>query len=1256
MNAIRQSVRPKHQVLVVKCYPRYQKNAVDVKPNSSELSYLLYYASTRRSKVQKVTAFLETRTVKDVRSGRIWNVQVTLQILKALVDKSPRDLPLYASCFLSIVATVLHSGDLTMAEESISTFETFCAHHNESSLAADQDYLRHYEDVVKIYAAFATEPAAQSKSPLSAPVILRWRKVGLLAIRAITSSEATGYDGGRQLGIIMPVILQNVYFDSERPLLALQQRAHQLEYSDGEKASKRRMSVATAHTSDASDAHPTVVSGTTADADKEAEQNIGLLALQSLKQIFVANSRGQVRVATAVALSFIVSKAHMSSRSATIQEATSGNGEWATRLIETVARWTPVQDRYTILVTAMETLVRSPVMEANMEQQILLATMIGWLLRSNVNLIGLSVMDVLLSLVQHILLLLQLGGNEFTVQPRYQQIGAHGTEKSSREALGQPSPRGSTLNTAPAEVVTTPSPLRIELLSRLQKCVGDLATHIYYSDQIADMLSALLLRLKPSPLVAMTSAAIDDPVGAAHAISRSANLQENSDTDAFFSFETARITALKAIRDVLNIANRRDAAAGASAVGRNKVGIQVWEGTQWLLRDHDGRVRKAYVDALLIWLKYEMSNHDVRDLDDSLHTSRAAQRFDVDDLSGANLARRAVSSASTREKQKPAKSTFLQLLHLAIFENATQYAESESDILLLHLLLTSLVQKLSINAVKSGLPMVVRLQEEIQDVGSPIAKVHIGSLVHGYFWALSERFDFQTSFVGREIQSEIARRKKRGMWLNKIQVPPLSPDQISSPELSFRPESIASEVVEAEALKPYDGRQEMVDHIASAYVSSWASPPRSPPSSPSRVMSLPLLSPHPSTPINGPQLSPKVKEQMLSMWSKESVIMSCEKETSKTVSLNGSKHGTNRSLGPHYRAANGINGSPPGGGTQTSQHRHSRPPSVSPYGVMGGGLGALQKIRHSSAREGSQTPISSSSRSSTVRFDDLRKVLSGDDKVGGTILNRQEFLGSGSSSESMVSGDFSTSERSTAADAETTISVDTADFGNEPVLRPGPSNEIKLPKHRYQTSINKQPPFEPYASNIATQFGNETEEGEIEDADTVPPVPPIPASLSLPGGYPSEGSLTPPIGGSLQPTSNTAMSIDSNRSSTRVPIPSVSPSETGLAASTGVEAPIHPLPSAHRNSRRIRRHAKGRSSDIASWGSFGSSTAGAGSKVGIRELLGGLEAAGVGKGGGISDKVQAGESEGDGDAAATETGTGAGAGAVAGAGVGSPPY
>ena len=88
MNAIEKRCRPKHQVLVLKCYPRTTKGAVDVKPNSSELSYLLFYAQSRRSKIHKVGAFLEKKTASDVYHMRIGYVNPELPGLQGLGSKA----------------------------------------------------------------------------------------------------------------------------------------------------------------------------------------------------------------------------------------------------------------------------------------------------------------------------------------------------------------------------------------------------------------------------------------------------------------------------------------------------------------------------------------------------------------------------------------------------------------------------------------------------------------------------------------------------------------------------------------------------------------------------------------------------------------------------------------------------------------------------------------------------------------------------------------------------------------------------------------------------------------------------------------------------------------------------------------------------------------------------------------------------------------------------------------------------------------
>ena len=115
---------------------------------------------------------------------------MTLQILAALIEKSPRDLPLYAPYVLKIFNLILHSDDITMVESSLPTFEAFCDHHDVASLAADQEYLRQYEEIVRRYAGLASTRPKPVKQTPTAPVAMRWRVVGLQAVKSVASSEA----------------------------------------------------------------------------------------------------------------------------------------------------------------------------------------------------------------------------------------------------------------------------------------------------------------------------------------------------------------------------------------------------------------------------------------------------------------------------------------------------------------------------------------------------------------------------------------------------------------------------------------------------------------------------------------------------------------------------------------------------------------------------------------------------------------------------------------------------------------------------------------------------------------------------------------------------------------------------------------------------------------------------------------------------------------------------------------------------------
>lgn len=945
------------------------------------------------------------------------NVHITLQILQALIEKCPKDIPLYANSVLSILRTVLRSNDLTMVEASVPMFEAFCEHQDPAALAADNDYLTQYEEIVQLYAAFANkegEQPAQAGAPLSWPVAIRFRKAGLRAIKAVAASESLGF--GKQLSVIVPIILVNLYADSGAYLTRLEIREKEKDDQDKEAAYSRRKSTSTVPGE--SEGDPLAASGTTEDADKIAEEEAGIVALHALRNIFTAVSRDQLRQATLEVLKFITARIKSN------EHFPNGlvDGSWPAELCGMVCRWAPVQDRYTILVTASSSLVRSQVVEGDLERQYVLATIVGWLLGdSRINFIGLSVMDVLVGLMGHILVLLQVGSSASLTN------GADA--KASKESVGSPQ----TPTADVGERATTPSDARKKLLQQLKKCISNLATHTYYTDQIPDMLTAVLSRLKPpGSAMASTVAAIEDPSGTVESVASSANLHESPGSDNFFSFETARMIALEAIKDILSVANShgRDVDSGKSSVGRSRAGVDVWEGTQWLLRDPARRVRRAYTEAVLVWLELELKKTDLRAVPEG-HPSKAEKR---DRKEGDSLVRRAVSNSSpnsgARDKSpRRFRTSFLQLLHLAVYDNAHQFApgsgsEADQEFLLLHLLLARLVAKLGVNATCTGLPMIFRLQEDIPSTDGAAAKIRLASLVHGYFWVLSTSFQFGASPTGLQIGAEINRRKEAGMWLEGVTVPAAEFRDIEG-AAGVKP--LSAETVGSEALNPFDNRQELVEHIAEGYSDTIYSPPTSAPGSPQRTMSVALSIPSLGgafmDDIKDSQQLPKsnvlprkVREQMMESWNKEQVLAAMA-ANQDSISASGSLSASHRTRRAHSSAATATGdarGSNGYLGVNIPTGHVSPMPSPSMIGHHRMALGPLND-----GRRGASSPPTSSSMRSAIRLDDLKKVLTekGDGPLPLTHRSRSADgdEDDGNDSDSLVSADWSASEYSYAA-------------------------------------------------------------------------------------------------------------------------------------------------------------------------------------------------------------------------------------------------
>lgn len=1046
MNAIQQKCRPKHQVLVLKCYPRTTKGAVDVKPNSSELSYLLFYATSRRSKIQKVGGFLEKKTASDVWRMRIGNVQVTLQILAALIEKSPKDLPLFAQNVLKVLELVLRSNDITMVEASLPTFETFCEHHDASQLFADQTYVRQYEEIVRFYATFASTQQTPGKGTPSKPVALRWRNAGLEAIKSVAESDALSSVAGRQLDIIVPMILENLWSDNEAFLDVLISRTKVEEKGEAGSLQRRRTSISTVKTAETvGDTNPLALSGSAADADRVAEEDTGLLAMQCLKHIFVVPNRAQIHIATAALLKFIREKVQQREAVIKTSQNTGRDSGWAIKVYGLVAKWAPVQDRYVILVNAMDTLSQTQPTDDNAQEQIVLVSMISSLLRSEVNLIGLSVMDILLGLLQHMKKVLKHSGS----------MSRGGQSDSSTQD------QGSASETEQAHQLTAQHG---DLLTRILQCIGDLATHVYYADQISDMISAILLRLKPHPSVANvsppTEGADTNPVPPG---TSSGNLSDDQLVDNCFALGVAKTAALKAIKAILLVANPRTNMLETVGLSRNKVPIQVWEGTHGLLRDPDGYVRKAYADVLITWLDHEATRADLKARDE---TAERPTRVGNRDVPPATLTRRAVSSASNREKPaKIPRSFFLQLIHLTIYDHALQFLEYETDIVLCHVLLTKLVNNLGVNAVRYGLPMIFRLQEDIQDAETPVAKVRLGALCHGYFWALSEKFNFEASVVGRAIHNEVTRRRSKGFWAEGINVPAPMLGLIGTPGLARPQPKLPTKQVESEALLPFDDRLSMVEYICNDYQESAISPPASPSASPGRNFAHPSLSSTLSTlpPAETDQEIPtKFREDMLAEWSREAAYLAIQ-QASKSASLSGgSKTATTATKGrlAVRQMANGnghILMSSPGASQQSLR------PATSNAGA--GNIGTNMALRRSSVP--SRVSASSSNRGFVASVDQLKSILAGE-AVRPPTLNT---VRDDDSSESMASCDFTPSELS---------------------FNPGADGADGIVARSRSKSRERKASGDtggPLTSHPTTD--TDTPDGEV-----VPPVPPLPPSVS----------------------------------------------------------------------------------------------------------------------------------------------------------------
>ncbi|KAG4306404.1 hypothetical protein PORY_000392 [Pneumocystis oryctolagi] len=661
--------KAKHTKLVLKCYPKSQTS--EHKPNSSELSYLCYYGFTKPDKLPKVGLFLERKLSKDVYRRKQGDIIISLYICKALIERCHKDLNLYAANVVNILNSVLRSGDVEAIEHSIDCFTSFISHHNGSILSSDENYAKQFNILITSFVDFAM---AQS-----GPKMTRYRLVGMQAAQAITSCEAIQSSNLRYLTAkIIPGILHNLQHKSEKFLLHLQSKTEIFHEKEN------------IHTNPISHINHTIN-----EYDSSNDELNEILALENLKRIYEVNDGAHIRNATLALISHIK---NLTKNKSIIN--------WAVTLITIITKWTHVQYRYIILIIAVEILESLSDKDIPSKEYFLLTSLIHALLSSNVNLIGLSVMDIIHALTGKII-------------GQIKELDTPDTAKLSKIILSK---RSYLFEENTIEKLKFDSEQREFFISELIHCLGALATHIYYRDQITDMIASFLSCLRP--------------------LSSSPSTSANE-------VRIGKLLALAAVKEIFVIVNLK---CNQSGISRSRVSLDIWNYTAIVLKDNDPILRLEYISVLTTFLNIEFNSPNEESLYD----------FDTSKMS----------------------SNYLQSLHSHIYIYSLLTNNTETDYQAIQYLLFVLTEKFGFKETIKLIPVMLHLQQSIDEENIPLSqqqKSTILSIIIWYMIIVSKKINNQKLF--EKVNEEMNKRKLDKSWPDFITLhPSFVPSSICSPQ------------------------------------------------------------------------------------------------------------------------------------------------------------------------------------------------------------------------------------------------------------------------------------------------------------------------------------------------------------------------------------------------------------------------------------------------------------------------------------------
>ncbi|KAI7908324.1 uncharacterized protein BX663DRAFT_528761 [Cokeromyces recurvatus] len=356
--------------------------------------------------------------------ARDLNNQISLQIIKALIEACHRDLNLFSKYIVKIFKMMLETKDIETMDLTCQVFVIFTSYHDGSTLGIDSEFTKDYEYLLKKFASFCSNDSNETTFNL------QMRYIGQKALQAAVTSNALQASNFKvQLDLILLPLI-HALSNSKNPANALAQ-------SNNEDLDIREPTIG----------HETLNA-----------HSVQVLAAKTVALLYSKTNSGTFKLSLNPLFTFMDA------------EEKWWPPNFVVSMMELVLDSLQSQHRYLLvseILYQLENVKKATNVEKKDSKQkyASLVSILDIILNANIPLVGISVLEVLNTLFIHLIKSVQ----EFT---------------SFKDKLS---------TTSDSDVQDT---LQYTIQYGLAHCIGGLASQTYYLNQLNDITSYIISKLK----------------------------------------------------------------------------------------------------------------------------------------------------------------------------------------------------------------------------------------------------------------------------------------------------------------------------------------------------------------------------------------------------------------------------------------------------------------------------------------------------------------------------------------------------------------------------------------------------------------------------------------------------------------------------------------------------------------------------------------------------------------------------------------